>query len=68
MGIPTSEVGYTSATTRRETMKSMTDMWWHWKTTSNIIRVINQIFNWSFVELIVIKRVTERVNNMGTKL
>jgi hypothetical protein len=33
MGIPTSEVGYTSATTRRETTKSMTDMWWHWKTT-----------------------------------
>jgi hypothetical protein len=36
MGIPTSEVGYTSATTRRETTKSMTDMWWHWKTTSLI--------------------------------
>jgi hypothetical protein len=27
MGVPTSEVGYTSATTT----KSMTDMWWHWK-------------------------------------
>jgi hypothetical protein len=34
MGIPTSEVVYTSATTRRETTKSMTDMWWHWKTTT----------------------------------
>jgi hypothetical protein len=30
MGVPTSEVGYTSATTRRETMKSKMDMWWHW--------------------------------------
>jgi hypothetical protein len=30
MGVPTSEVGYTSATTGRETTKSMTDMWWHW--------------------------------------
>jgi hypothetical protein len=27
MGVPTSEVGYTSAT------KSIRDMWWHWKTT-----------------------------------
>jgi low temperature requirement protein LtrA len=34
MGIPTSEVGYTSATTGRETTKFMTDMWWHWKTTT----------------------------------
>jgi hypothetical protein len=30
MGVPTSEVGYTLATTRRETTKSMKDMWWHW--------------------------------------
>jgi hypothetical protein len=30
MGFPTSEVGYISATTRRETMKSIRDMWWHW--------------------------------------
>jgi hypothetical protein len=36
MGVPTSEVGYTSATTRRETTKSMTDMWWHGKTTTTI--------------------------------
>jgi hypothetical protein len=31
MGVPTSEVGYTSATTRRETTKSIRDMWWHWR-------------------------------------
>jgi hypothetical protein len=30
MGVPSSEVGYTSATTRRETTKSIRDMWWHW--------------------------------------
>jgi hypothetical protein len=30
MGVPTSEVGYTSATTRRETTKSIRDMWGHW--------------------------------------
>jgi hypothetical protein len=40
MGVPTSEVGYASATTRRETMKSMTDMWWHWKTTTTYNTVI----------------------------
>jgi hypothetical protein len=30
MGVPTSEVGYTSATTGRESMKSIRDMWWRW--------------------------------------
>jgi hypothetical protein len=30
MGDPTSEVGYTSATTGKETTKSIRDMWWHW--------------------------------------
>jgi hypothetical protein len=30
MGVPTSEVGYTSATTGRETTKSIRDMWWLW--------------------------------------
>ena len=30
MGVPTSEVGYTIATTRRETTKVHKDMWWHW--------------------------------------
>jgi hypothetical protein len=29
MGVPTSEVSYTSATTGRETTKSIRDMWWH---------------------------------------
>jgi hypothetical protein len=35
MGVPTSEVGYTSATTIRETTKSKMDMWWHWIKTKN---------------------------------
>jgi hypothetical protein len=30
MGVPASEFGYISAKTERETMKSMTDMWWYW--------------------------------------
>jgi hypothetical protein len=30
MGVPTSEVGYTIATTRRETTKVHENMWWHW--------------------------------------
>jgi hypothetical protein len=31
MSVPTSEVGYTSATTGRETTKSIRDMWWYWQ-------------------------------------
>jgi hypothetical protein len=47
MGVPTSEVGYTSATTRRETTKYIRDMWWHWikkkKKSGNINRYYNTI-------------------------
>jgi len=31
MGVLTSEVGYTIATTRRETTKVHKNMWWNWK-------------------------------------
>jgi hypothetical protein len=31
MGVPTSEVGYTIATTRRETTKDHKNMWWYWE-------------------------------------
>ena len=31
MGVPTLEVGYTIATTRRETMKVHKNMWRHWE-------------------------------------
>jgi len=30
MGVPASEVGYTVATTRRETTKVHKNIWWHW--------------------------------------
>jgi hypothetical protein len=30
MGAPTSEVGYTIATTRRENNELHKDRWWHW--------------------------------------
>jgi len=30
-GVPTSEVGYTIATTRGETTKVHKNMWWHWE-------------------------------------
>jgi hypothetical protein len=30
MGTPTSEVGYTSATTKRGDHEVYMDMWWHW--------------------------------------
>jgi hypothetical protein len=31
MGIPNSEVGYTSVTTRRGDLEVYFDMWWYWK-------------------------------------
>ena len=31
MGVPTSEVGYTIATTRRETTKVHKNLWWQWR-------------------------------------
>jgi len=38
MGVPTSEVGYTIATTRKETTKVHKNMWWLWgKKTAGII-------------------------------
>jgi hypothetical protein len=30
MGVPTSEVGYTTAMLRRKDHKVHKDMWWHW--------------------------------------
>jgi len=31
MGVPTSEVGYTIATTRGQTTKVHKNVWWHWR-------------------------------------
>jgi hypothetical protein len=30
MGVPTSEVGYTTAMPNREDHEDYKDMWWHW--------------------------------------
>jgi hypothetical protein len=40
MGVPTSEVGYTSAIAKRKTTKSIRDMWLHWikKKTQCVIK------------------------------
>ena len=38
MGVPTSEVGYTIATTRRETTKVHKNMWWHWRKKKTFFR------------------------------
>jgi len=40
MGVPTSDVGYTIATTRRETTKVHKNMWWHWPKKKNEVEVI----------------------------
>jgi hypothetical protein len=31
MGVPTSDVGYIIATTRRKTTKVHKNVWWHWE-------------------------------------
>jgi len=40
MGVPTSEVGYTIATTRREIMKVHKNMWWHWGGEEKVVTVL----------------------------
>jgi hypothetical protein len=35
MGVPASEIGYTIATTSRETTKVHKNMWWHWGRKKN---------------------------------
>jgi len=53
MGVPTSEVGYTSAMPRREAHEVHKDMWGHWKeknknkkTTHSLIYVSTTIIYW----------------------
>ena len=43
MGVPTSEVGYTIATNRREDHKFHTNRWWHWREKKNILGVLWEI-------------------------
>jgi hypothetical protein len=42
MGAPTSEVGYTSAKTRRGDHEVCMDMWWHWG-VGGTIRIVNPV-------------------------
>jgi hypothetical protein len=59
MGVPSSEIGYTSATTGRGTPKSIRDMWLHWKYIYIYIYIyihkpnITQKVTWLGIELIV---------------
>ena len=43
MGVPTSEVGYTIATTRIETTKVRKNVWWHWGIYIYIYIYINEL-------------------------
>jgi len=64
MGVPTSEVGYTSAMPKREEHEVRKDMWGHWgKNFVDIIRIIikyfkifynnsNCIYGYTFVHLL----------------
>jgi hypothetical protein len=36
MGVPTTEVGYTTAMPRREDREVHKDMWWHWIKKVNV--------------------------------
>jgi hypothetical protein len=40
MGAPTSEVGYTSATTRRGDHEVYTNAWWHGKVKNNFTNIV----------------------------
>jgi len=40
MGVPTSEVGYTIATTTRENHEVHKNMWWHWERKKKITRIM----------------------------
>jgi hypothetical protein len=40
MGTPKSEVGYTSATTRKGDHEVYVSMWWHWEKNCHKIRIV----------------------------
>jgi hypothetical protein len=45
MGVPTSEVGYTAAMSRREDNEVHKDMWWHW-TNKNYFLNLGARWKW----------------------
>ena len=54
MGVPTSEVGYTIATTRRETTKVHKNMWWNGRkktTLSEIFPILRRTERNTIIEL-----------------
>ena len=66
MGVPTSEVDYTIATTRRATTKVHKNMWWHWgggggKSGTAKKRKDNKIEGWTWVLL------TPRLNSAWSR-
>ena len=67
MGVPSSEVGYTIATTRRETTKVHKNMWWHWG-GGKIMTCDNSPTAWEGGEIGKIKEifVHPRNTNVGT--
>ena len=40
MGIPTSEVGYTPAMSRREDHEVHKDVWWHWEKNNTLHKFV----------------------------
>jgi hypothetical protein len=52
MGVPTSEVGYTTAMSRREDHEVHKDMWWHWikKSVENNLLIYKAVIKliWSY--------------------
>jgi hypothetical protein len=48
MGVPTSEVGYTTAMPRREDHEVHKDMWWHW-----IKKIYIHIYTYKIISLVI---------------
>ena len=48
MGVPTSEVGYTSAMPRREDHEVHKDMWGHWGGGKQVLNILNTVYTLRF--------------------
>jgi hypothetical protein len=63
MGVPTSEVDYTIAATRRENTKIHKNMWWHWKKKKFFYRVTNKVERLGLMQ----KNGRQRTGNFNTE-
>jgi hypothetical protein len=54
MGVPTSEVGYNSATTRRGYHEVCMDMWWHWKKVAYVLTLLQRLTETKDVFIIIV--------------